>query len=67
MSGRTVVVRGDGEVDVRVNWHPLFKPTQSPSIRKNLIGNYLSRMSARMMAQADDGGAEEMQYRWAPD
>jgi len=67
MSGRTVVVTGDGEVDVRVSWHPLFKPTQSPRIRKNLIGNYLSRMNTRMMAHADDCGAEEKQYRWARD
>jgi hypothetical protein len=45
-------------VDVVVSWHPLFKPTQSPRIRKNLIGNYLSRMNARMMAHADDCGDE---------
>jgi len=58
MSARTVVVRGDGEVDVRVSWHPVLKPTQSPRIRKNLIGTYLSRVNARMMAHADDCGAE---------
>jgi hypothetical protein len=48
MSARTVVVRGDGEVDARVIcWHPVHKTTLLPRIRKNLISISLSRIDCR--------------------